>query len=58
MENVHHAIYQLFGAVLFMIAVSLFYYMNTELNQEINYRIEHLHKQKQLYTDFSAADEA
>lgn len=46
MENVNNAIYQFLGAVLFMMAVSLFYYMDTGLNREINYRVENLHKQK------------
>lgn len=50
MENANNAIYQFLGAVLFMIAVSLFYYMDAGLNQEINYRIENLHKQKEIYT--------
>lgn len=50
MENVNNAIYQFLGAVLFMIAVSLFYYMDAGLNREINYRIENLHKQKEIYT--------
>lgn len=49
MENVNNAIYQFLGAVLFMMAVSLFYYMDTGINREINYRVENLHKQKAVY---------
>ena len=48
MENVHHALYQFLGVVLFLGALTLLYHMDTQLNQSIDYRIENLHEQKAL----------
>lgn len=46
MENIHHALYQILGAILFLMALMVLYGMNEQLNQGIDYRIEHIHKQK------------
>lgn len=48
MENINYALYQILGAILFLMALVLLYWMNGQLNQGIDYRIEHIHEQKAL----------
>ena len=48
MENIQHALYQFFGAMLFLMALTLLYQMDRQLNKSIDYRIEDIHKQKAL----------
>lgn len=48
MENALHALYQFFGAALFIMALTLFYSMDVQLNQTLDYRMEHIHNQKAL----------
>lgn len=48
MENISYALYQFLGIVFFLTALTLLYQMDTQLNNSIDYQIQHLHKQKAL----------
>jgi hypothetical protein len=48
MENINQALYQILGAILFLTAVTMLYYVDGQVNQSINYQTENLHKQKAL----------
>ena len=48
MESVQHALFQFFGVILFLMALTSLYRMDYQLNKSIDYQIENIHKQKAL----------